>query len=408
MFIAFNTKSSMMKSLLFAGLLLASFDIAAQGNHQPGQRTRPTREEPEADCGSDLEYDEKKDLILHAKSLAPYTGICRSYYEDNRLEREVHFVDGKEDGIATTYYKRNDEKKFDANPGKVMAITEHKMGVPNGTWKYYYETQVDEKDKLAWENTYKEGKKDGEWKYYFENGIEKKIENWKEDKKNGVFIEFFANGKKKTEINYKDDKMHGDYKMYFDDETPFIEKKYVEGKQDGEEISYHKNAQIASIKRYKMGVEEGTWRTYYDDGKEKSTLTYVNGKIVGEQKEFFKEGQLKRKIVYVDGKITLNEGFDEFGNKVDQEDITYFKNGKTATVKRQKMGNPDGAWKTYYENGKMKSLENYSQGRLEGEQKEFWETGKLKRRIVYQDGEIVLTEDYDKDGKKIGGESEDK
>lgn len=395
-----------MKKVFLSVFICSSFGVFAQGGgegggHIQGQRQRPTRSAPEADCSSDLEYDKEADVVLFAKSQTPFTGVCRSYYEDSRLEREVNFVDGKEDGISTTYYKRKGENddESDPSPGQIQVITEHKMGVPNGVWKYFYEN-----GKAAWINTYKEGKKDGTWEYYYDDkqGTPKKIENWKEDKKNGVFIDYFPSGKKKTEINYKENVMDGDYKMYYDDESPFVEKKYVNGKQDGEEISYHKNGQMASLKRYKLGTPEGTWRTYYDDGKEHTVVTYVKGKIVGEQVEYFKEGQLKRKINYTDGKITRNEGFDEFGNQSDIETITYFKNGKTATVKREKQGYPDGQQKIFYENGNPKLIENYAQGRLMGEQKEFYENGKLRRKVIYEDGEIVLTEEYDEKGKKIG------
>src|SRR3989344_3370225 len=97
---------------------------------------RPSREAPEADCGLDLEYDEEADIILHKKSLQPYTGLCRTYFEDNRLERQVHFVDGKEDGISVVHYQRfkideEGRKTRDMSPtdepGQIQVITEFKM-----------------------------------------------------------------------------------------------------------------------------------------------------------------------------------------------------------------------------------------------------------------------------------------
>ncbi|MFN3342953.1 MAG: toxin-antitoxin system YwqK family antitoxin [Flavobacteriales bacterium] len=315
-------KEIMRIPLLTVFVLLASFSFAQEPTkptegQQRGVRQRPTSKPQEADCSTDLEYQEKPDLVVYRKTGDPFSGLCRTYYEDNRLEREITFVDGKEDGISTTYYKRVEKDPKDAKdpkPGQIMVITEHKLGVPEGTWKYYFEN-----GKLAWSNTYLNGKKEGQWEFFYENGKPKKEENWKADKKNGVFIDYFPSGKKKVEINYKDNKMHGAYKQYFENESVFIERNYIEGKEDGEEISYHKNGQVASIRRYKLGQPEGTWRTYFDDGKEKSVETYVKGKKSGEHKEFHREGQLKKRSVYVEGKLTLMEEFDEFGNKIDRE-----------------------------------------------------------------------------------------
>ncbi|MFZ5554622.1 MAG: toxin-antitoxin system YwqK family antitoxin [Bacteroidota bacterium] len=316
-------------------------EMSAQYPKPGADTTYKTRSAPEADCGWDLEYDERKDIIFHKKSQMPYTGVCRTYYEDGRLEREAHFVEGKEEGVSKTYYqrfeyKRNDatgkcdrymDKSKDNKPGKLWTITEFKGGLPHGTWKYYYEpkpcSENDAPNQLAWENYYVDGKKDGTWIFYFDDGMIKKEESYKEDKKDGTFKEYFKGTTQlKSEINYKADYLDGVYKMFYEDGKPFIEANYKQGKEEGEQLTYHKNGNIASIKKYKNTKPEGTWRTYYDDGKDKSVAAYVNGKKNGEHKEFYREGQLKKKAVYKEDKLVSVEEYDEFGNKLDPAEKT--------------------------------------------------------------------------------------
>jgi uncharacterized protein len=288
--------------------------------------TKRASKVPEVDCGWDLEYHEDEDIVLHKKSLAPFTGMCRTYYEDNRLEREAQFVDGKEDGISMTYYQRFILQKLDdgnmvkmrdtsaeATPGQRWTQTSFKMGVPHGEWRFWYENGT-----LAWLQIYKDGLKDGTWEYYYDNKNPKKIINYKEDKKNGEYIEYFANGKEKLVMNYKDDFQDGKYVMNYDTGDPFIQGTYKQGKEDGEFVSYYKNKQVSSIRRYIMGKPEGTWYTYFEDGKEKSKGSFKAGQKIGEHYTYFKEGQIRTKEVYVAGKLTLREEFDEFGNKIEK------------------------------------------------------------------------------------------
>ncbi len=300
-----------------------SAEIKDTSARQPGTRQRPLRSNEPLDC-NDLEMEENG-LVFHSKTHAPFTGMCRTFYEDNRLEREVNFVDGLEDGASITYYQKfildpNGNRRMDdssgVEPGNKKALTNHKMGVEHGEWKFWYED-----GSLAWKGEYLEGKKTGLWEYYSPDGkTKKKEENWKEGKKDGVYKEWYPNGNLKLEINYKADYLDGSYKSYFDNGSVFIETNYIQGKEEGESISYYKNGQIASIKRYKEQKPDGTWRSYYDDGKEKSIAVYLEGKPQGEHKEFYHEGQLKSKKVYRDGKLIVDERYDEFGNKIEPVD----------------------------------------------------------------------------------------
>ncbi len=309
-----------MKNYLCITLFLWASAAYAQPPAQ-GEMQYPAREAPDADCGWDLEYDEERDLVYHAKSRQPYTGRCRTFYEDGRLEREANFIDGKEEGRSVTYYqrfiigadgKKTKDKSGSPEPGNQWTITEFRMGLPHGTWMYYHEN-----GRLAWENFYDNGLKTGTWSFYFEDGSPRREESYKNDKKDGTFKEFYPGAKLKSEINYKEDYLDGAYILYYENGNEFIRSNYKRGKEEGEVLSFHQNGQMATLKRYKDFKPEGTWRSWFDDGREKSVAVYIKGKKEGEHKEFYKEGQLKKRSVYKADKLLLTEDFDEFGNKID-------------------------------------------------------------------------------------------
>lgn len=273
---------------------------------------KPTNEkEFEADCGNDLEFDEESDMVFHVKTSKPFTGICRSYYEDGSMEREVRFQNGKEDGEAVTLYKPNTDGK------QIMMVrTNHKMGLPDGTWDFFFEN-----GRRAWTQTYSNGLKNGNFNYFFEDGKPKKEEIYKDDLKEGTCKDYYPGGKIKTEITYKAGVMEGQYKSYYENGQISYEGKYTAGKEDGEVVTYYENGQMSSQGFYKASVADGEFRTWYDDSKEKSITRFIKGKREGEAKEFYKDGQVKKIEKWVNGKRMDVEAYDEFGNKLDPDEI---------------------------------------------------------------------------------------
>ena len=265
-----------------------------------------------ADCGTDLEFDEDNGLIIHTKTQKPYTGRCRSYYEDNSPERVVDFVDGKEDGMSLTWYKSSPE-----SPNmQLMVRTNHNMGVPDGVWDFYYEN-----GQRAWTETYKEGLKHGNCNYYYEDGKPKKEEVYKDNLKDGNCKEYYPDNKIKSEIGYKAGVMDGQYKSYYENGQISYEGKFTNGKENGEVVTYYEKGQMSSQGFFKGGIADGEFRTWYDDSKEKSITKFVNGKRDGTSREFYKDGQVKKIEKWVAGKRMDIEAFDEFGNKLDPDEI---------------------------------------------------------------------------------------
>ncbi|MEZ4890474.1 MAG: hypothetical protein R2779_07940 [Crocinitomicaceae bacterium] len=126
------------------------------------------------DCNEELEFDHESGLFLKkAKDNVnmmgvgkPYSGSCESCFMNGLLERRITFVDGRENGIDTSYYQ----------DGCIQAIRSHIQGAESGTWYYYYDsTQV-----LAWEMNYYLGQKNGKQVYFKANGDTTRIEHYKD------------------------------------------------------------------------------------------------------------------------------------------------------------------------------------------------------------------------------------
>ncbi|MFI5203072.1 MAG: toxin-antitoxin system YwqK family antitoxin [Flavobacteriales bacterium] len=268
--------------------------------------------DPEADCNMDLEDDVESGLIYHTKSGLPFTGVCRSYYEDGNKEREVHFRDGLIDGMAIALYKYDQEK----NQQIIESRINHKMGVPDGKWEFFYES-----GQRAWENYYVDGQKHGTFIWYAENGKKTKEESWKNNLKHGACKLYYEGEKPKEEINYKEGIMDGKFITWYDNGQTEYEGTFKDGKEEGEIVTFYKNSQMQTQRFFKNGIPDGEWKTWHDDGKEKSIEHYVKGVLEGECKEFYSDGQVKKIEVFVQGKLISSEQYDEFGNKLDPEEL---------------------------------------------------------------------------------------
>ena len=70
------------------------------------------------DCNSKLEYDENLDVFFSRGSGSPYTGECETCHNNGLREHRIRFLNGKEDGIDTTYYES----------GCIRVIRSHAIG----------------------------------------------------------------------------------------------------------------------------------------------------------------------------------------------------------------------------------------------------------------------------------------
>jgi antitoxin component YwqK of YwqJK toxin-antitoxin module len=89
------------------------YDRAADANKQRFASWECGKLAGYIDCNEELDYDEETNTVLKkAKDQVnisgagmPYTGGCETCFSNGLLERRITFVNGKENGVDSTYYK---------------------------------------------------------------------------------------------------------------------------------------------------------------------------------------------------------------------------------------------------------------------------------------------------------------
>lgn len=191
-----------------------------------------------------------------------------SYWPDGKLKSELHYTDGKLDGVCRWYY---------SNGKPEMEVT-YSMNVLNGE-----STRWHENGNLEEKSCYKDNKYDGVVEEYNVFGVLTKKSTFKDGVLNGPYFQYYDSGKPFMEGEYLDGMMHGGWIMYYSDGSiggsavydrgTGVQKGYSEG-------GLYQNAEI----HYKNNLKHGR-ETHYDiDGNVTEILIWEEGKYVGNEK----------------------------------------------------------------------------------------------------------------------------
>jgi antitoxin component YwqK of YwqJK toxin-antitoxin module len=197
---------------------------------------------------------DNKDYIIpagHSTSLEAEF-ICKDgqvvksiqYYEDGGLHEVINYKDGVRDGEHIKYCS-NDKRQ---------STTYYKDGkeiIPDGKHDEYGRYNY----RLEAELNYKNGKENGKQTYYYDNGPIKIHIMVKDGELDGKSIYYFENGLISKEENYKDGKLDGEYIEYFEKSgNKFIVGNYKDGNKDGKWTTYFKDGKVYQLEDYKDGA----------------------------------------------------------------------------------------------------------------------------------------------------------
>ena len=120
-------------------------------------------------------------------SSEPYSGKFIDYYPDGKKEGEGVLMNGRLEGLRTTWY-HNGNKKFEI---------EYVKGFPDGMEIQYYENgQIQHKGII------RNNVEDGLWTQWFENGEKKHETTFLKGKPHGEDRSYWPNGKLRSLVNY--------------------------------------------------------------------------------------------------------------------------------------------------------------------------------------------------------------
>lgn len=259
------------------------------------------------DCNEKLEMDPNSGIVITSGNKKPYSGQCETCHMNGVLERRVRFVNGKTEGVDTTYYKN----------GCIMAIRSHVQGVENGKWSYF----ADSCQIPIWEKNYSVGQLNGPQLTY---SVRKVGAKWKVDTvKFENYINGVLNGKKFSYTNGKRTK----------------EVNYVNGVLDGPFLLYNLDGVVIEESNYKQGKKHGVFKYFYDDGVLLKTEIWDMGCKNGEFKTFFYEQDLQSIENYKKAKgkpaVYVSADIYECFNEKDAKAIYELLKGKTPEMRKK-------------------------------------------------------------------------
>ena len=376
-----------------------------------------------------------KDYINYKKD--ELHGSYKTYNDGGDLTGEETYKNGILNGPYQKFFYPS------GSTPKIQEKGEFKNGVQHGNWEYYNsisytiwysETRFKKVKRhvMINEGPFIDGKKNGIWTYHTYSdcgysGCNHKKESitYNNDIKNGPFtIDSPSSLADFVEGTYLDGVLHGSYTGYMNvDSGKYIGNKYIA--YNGQ---YEKGVKVGFWTEYKNegnynsdGQRDGVWKTYCDAYPKRLRL---------DEERFFKDGYLhgpysykkyedcpKGGDYYKTEKLSrLVSEFTYLNNTID--DIEHFQNMlenmdgpfnlrkspgsiymyQEGTYKKGKLEEE----RTYHENGQLKIEETFTNGNfgtlLDGPRKVYYENGELYIESIYQDGEIVESKTFYRNG----------
>lgn len=268
------------------------------------------------DCNSDLTYNEENNTVYRinndrsnfAGTNKPFTGNCESCHQNGRVQRRVKFVDGKEDGIDTTYYES----------GCPQIVRELVQGVDHGTWYYMY----DSTELLAWEMNYYLGEKHGKHIFFKQREGDRnrldttKWENYDMGFLHGTKRTYHDNGALKMEVNYDHGWYEGTFRLFNNERVVIQEIDYTKGIKHGEAKHYYDDGVLLRTEMWDKGRRNGEFKTFYYNQTPQQIESYSKGRKHGWSEEYHPSGDLKNRKNYWEDVLVEEYRYDEHGREI--------------------------------------------------------------------------------------------
>jgi antitoxin component YwqK of YwqJK toxin-antitoxin module len=352
------------------------------------------------DCNEKLELEEGNNTIFSKGTGSPFSGTCETCHSNGILERKVNFINGKEHGIDTTYYKT----------GCPMVIRNHISGEENGQWTFFHDTIY---TMVAWEMNYFAGEKHGLHIFYDKKGDTTLLEHYKNGQLDGVKKKYYPKSKIKTIINYKKGLMDGEY-INFNPDGIVIEKlNYLAGKKNGECTYFYSDGKLLSTENWVQDIKVGEFKTFFYQGNLQTLETWKKGS--GKKEVYFSYDIFECESMDIANevaerltkKIKSNAIISELGAKspinlvehrlIDQNEIPYLKGKKLNR----------GVNQPYKYKGKFYVVMGLDRQEIvkneirEGAFEEYFPNKKAKRIAVYKKDILIEEHVYDEFGNEL-------
>jgi len=286
------------------------------------------------DCNEKLTYDENTNTIPSGNDGSAFSGQCESCFSNGVLERRITFIDGKEDGPDTSFYRSGCRK----------VIRNHMRGEENGQWLYYYDSIAS----LAWEMNYLVGEKHGKQIFFGPRGDTTLWETYKNGLLEGKKRTYYSGSKIEKEVSYEAGQLNGSFKKFSADSTLLDNLNFKKGKKDGVCKYYYNDGTLLKVENWSEGLKNGEFKTFYIQGHVQTFEFYKKGLKEGEFVSYYPNKSVKRRHVYKQdvliedhkyndvGEETYSLGSPTDGNAKEDDEMPMSKKIKTKREKKPK------------------------------------------------------------------------
>ncbi len=254
------------------------------------------------DCNEKLEYDQDADIVYAGNYGKPFTGRCETCHGNGTLERRITFINGKQNGIDTSFYPT----------GCIQSIQSTIIGEQNGQWLLYYDSTY----QLMWEMNYQAGEKHGKHIFFKKEGDTTKWENYNNGLLHGTKRLYYPKSKIKREVNYSNGVLDGSFKEYNTEGVITLDLIYSQGKKNEEAKYFFDDGTLLKTENWIMDVKNGEFKTFFYQGDVQTKESYKKGKRIGWFIEYYPDSRTKQKILYDKKGVRIEEHkYDEQGRE---------------------------------------------------------------------------------------------
>lgn len=377
------------------------------------------------------------------------TGEWKYRYSSGLIRLKENYVNGKQDGIATTYTRsgalhqiqnyKNDMlngRTENYDYGKISNITNYIDDVEHGPYQYFHPNGSVSTEGFIFKNQVV-GVKNSYWynatllnrSTYIENqntkteyfNLDGKLQHTQDYKnlngsvviklnsgalietsdftngfRNGKYLKTDQFGKSIADLNFVNGLRHGAFKFYSPNGTLSSVGNYYCGNLHGTDTSYDLVGNLRNETQYIFGDNTGKSTRYYYNKNKMLEYSELDGGKEGEFKYFNLNGEVVLVVNYINNapmsyQILAKDGTLATPIAIVDENATIISNypNNQAAIKMQfKGGNWDGKLIIQNPDGKIATESNYKDGILEGERSEFYASGKIFKKEQFSNGDF--------------------
>jgi antitoxin component YwqK of YwqJK toxin-antitoxin module len=201
------------------------------------------------------------------------------YFQNGKLREVGHMVDNKKNGEVKAYWVNQNLKRIENFKmgiaegefkeffigGTLMSSGKTKLGLPRGTWQWYYENEKlkremvytdgvrtkssewDKKGNMLYEQEWKGNIQHGSCKYWNIHGLLVKNYNYRNGKLHGKFTDYYQTGVNRSSGNMKYDMMQGDWTFWFHNGKKEVSCTFNLGTPTGTAKIWHDNGTLKKV-----------------------------------------------------------------------------------------------------------------------------------------------------------------